>query len=73
MTLDEGRIDRIGVVVHPRRRLDNALATLHVWAEDHGGEVVQVPVRGQDRVVAELGDAATCDLVVALGGDGTTL
>jgi NAD+ kinase len=73
MTLAEGRIDRIGVVVHPRRRLDDALATLTAWAEDHGGELVQVPVDGQDRVVAPLGDAATCDVIVALGGDGTTL
>ena len=28
---------------------------------------------GQDRRVAEPGDPATCDVIVALGGDGTTL
>jgi NAD+ kinase len=32
-----------------------------------------VPAAGQDRTVAERGDAADCDAIVALGGDGTTL
>jgi NAD+ kinase len=32
-----------------------------------------VPVDGQDREVAPAGRAETCDLVIALGGDGTTL
>jgi NAD+ kinase len=35
--------------------------------------VVQVPAPGQDREVAEPGDPAECDAIVALGGDGTTL
>jgi NAD+ kinase len=35
--------------------------------------VVQVPAAGQERRVAPLGDPATCDLIAALGGDGTTL
>jgi NAD+ kinase len=73
MSLAEGRIGRIGVVVHPHRRLDRALATLRAWTEAHGADVVQVPVRGQARAVAPAGDAASCDLIVALGGDGTTL
>jgi NAD+ kinase len=73
MSLADGRLDRIGVVVHPDRRLDDALAALGAWAEDHGGEVLQVPIPGQERVVAPPADAASCDLVVALGGDGTTL
>lgn len=67
------RINRIGVVVHPHRPLERALESLHAWAAAHGAEVVQIPVRGQDRVVAPAGDVASCDLVVALGGDGTTL
>ena len=33
----------------------------------------QIRVGGQERVVADAGDAADCDLVLALGGDGTTL
>ncbi len=67
------RIDRLGVVVHPHRPLERALETLHAWAAANGADVVQIPIRGQERVVAPAGDAASCDLVVALGGDGTTL
>ena len=32
-----------------------------------------MPAAGQERRVAKAGDAAACDLIVALGGDGTTL
>lgn len=67
------RIDRLGVVVHPHRPLERALETLRAWAAAHGANVVQLPIDGQTRVVAPAGDAASCDLVVALGGDGTTL
>ena len=67
------RITRLGLVVHPRRELDDALDSIRAWSDRHGVEVVQVPVSGQDRRVAEPGDPATCDLIVALGGDGTTL
>ena len=65
--------ERIGVVVHPSRELERALATLRGWAARHGAEVVQVPTPGVERRVAPEGDAAACDLVIALGGDGTTL
>jgi NAD+ kinase len=68
-----GRIDRIGVVVHPHRRLERALETLGAWTAAHGADVVQIPIRGQERVVAPAGDVASCDLIAALGGDGTTL
>jgi NAD+ kinase len=67
------RLNRIGVVVHPHRTLERALATLHAWAAAHDVDVVQVPIDGQDRSVAPPGDAATCDLIIAMGGDGTTL
>ncbi|WCB92957.1 hypothetical protein DSM104299_01657 [Baekduia alba] len=73
MSLAGGPIDRIGLVVHPHRPLLGALAALEAWTQRHGAELVQVPIAGQDRVVAPPGDAATVDLVVALGGDGTTL
>jgi NAD+ kinase len=73
MSLADGRIERIGVVVHPHRRLDNALETLGTWARQRGTDVVQVRVHGQTREVAPAGDAATCDVIAALGGDGTTL
>ena len=73
MSLATGRIDRIGVVVHPRRGLERALATLAAWAEAHGADVVQVRIAGQTRVVAPYGETGDCDVVAALGGDGTTL
>jgi NAD+ kinase len=68
-----GHINRIGVVVHPHRPLERALESLRAWTAAHGAEVVQIPVRGQERVVAPAGEAASCDLIVAVGGDGTTL
>ncbi len=64
---------RLGVVVHPQRPLDRALETLRTWTAAHGADIVQIPIDGQERVVAPAGDAASCDLVIALGGDGTTL
>ena len=66
-------MERIGLVVHPRRAIGRALDAVADWAAARGIEVVQVRTPGQDREVAPAGDAADCDLVVALGGDGTTL
>jgi NAD+ kinase len=73
MSLGAGRIDRIGLVVHPNRPLGAALEAMQAWAREHDAELVQVPIHGQDRVVAAPGDAAACDVIAALGGDGTTL
>lgn len=64
---------RIGVVVHPKRAVDTALDALKAWAGANGGDIVQVPVAGQHREVAPLADAQSCDLIAAVGGDGTTL
>ena len=64
---------RIGLVVHPRRELGRALATLRDWADEQGAALVQLPSPGQQQEVAPRGDAHGSDLVVALGGDGTTL
>src|SRR5215210_4732772 len=66
-------MERIGLVVHPNRDLGMALATLEEWAARHGTEIVQLRPPGSGRVVAPPGEAADCDVVVALGGDGTTL
>jgi NAD+ kinase len=66
-------IGRLGLVVHPRREIGGALDALTRWCEANGADLVQVPTPGQERHVAEPGDAADCDLIVALGGDGTTL
>jgi|SRR4051794_2791051 NAD+ kinase len=65
--------DRIGLVVHPRRELDRALATVREWAERRGTELVQADLPGQEQEVAPRGEVGACDLVIALGGDGTTL
>jgi len=65
--------DRIGLVVHPRRELGRALGTVREWAERQGTELIQVDLPGQEQEVAPRGDVGACDLVMALGGDGTTL
>ncbi len=67
----DDRFDRIGLAVHPRRELDGALATIRDWAGRQGAEVVQIA--SDEREVAPRGEAADCDLAIALGGDGTTL
>ena len=63
----------LGLVVHPRRDIDEALETIREWAEKHEVAVGQVLIAGQSRRIAEPVDVESCDLVLALGGDGTTL
>jgi NAD+ kinase len=63
----------VGVVVHPRRDIDQALDAARSWAEGRGGTFVQVAVDGQKRRVADLAEPAECDLLLAVGGDGTVL
>lgn len=64
---------RVGVVVHPARDISEPLRALHGWTGSRGVDVVQIPVAGQHREVAERGNASDCDLIVSIGGDGTTL
>src|SRR3954471_17407440 len=66
-------MERIGLVVHPSREIGKPLAALGEWAKEHGLDIVQVPARGAMRMVAPPGEVDACDLVVALGGDGTVL
>jgi NAD+ kinase len=66
-------VRRIGLVVHPSRPLDGVLDELNAWAARHGVEVSQVRIAGQSREVAAPVAPADCDLLIALGGDGTTL
>jgi NAD+ kinase len=66
-------LDRVGLVVHPHRSLEAALETVRQWAAENGADVVQVRIDGQERVVADPGPAESCDVILALGGDGTTL
>jgi len=64
---------RVGLVVHPSREIGRPLATLEEWAEQHGIEVVQLRAQNSVREVAPFGELRSCDLVVAIGGDGTVL
>jgi len=64
---------QVGVVVHPRRDVDTALAAMRAWAATYGVALGQVLIPGQTRRVAEPVDVEACDLVLALGGDGTAL
>jgi NAD+ kinase len=67
------RLDRLGLVVHPRREIGTAVDNARAWTDANGAELVQIPVSGQERVVADAGEVAACDLVLAVGGDGTAL
>ena len=62
----EAALRCIGIVVHPSRNIDRPLERLRGWAGEHGVDVVQVPVSGQDRIVAAAGDFAACDLIVSI-------
>lgn len=63
---------RVGVLVHPTRPVQEALEILRRWTQQHGLELVQVP-EGEQPPVAPAGQVSACDLVAALGGDGTVL
>jgi NAD+ kinase len=66
--------DRIALVVHPTRAIENALDTLRRWTDEHGIGLVQLATEGvAHRDVAAPGEVAGGDLVVAVGGDGTVL
>ncbi len=64
---------RIGLVVHPTRDVDRTLDAIADWAAEHGVELMQIRSRDDDRDVAPPGEPGNCDLVVAVGGDGTML
>ena len=70
----ESAFQRVAVVVHPSRPVDQALGALTRWAEEHGVELVQLANRGEThRRIAAPAEVERGDLVVALGGDGTVL
>jgi NAD+ kinase len=64
---------RVGVVVHPNRNIEKPLRALREWTGRHGADLVQIPIPGQHHEVADHGIASECDLLVAIGGDGTAL
>ena len=66
--------ERIGIVVHPRRDLRGALATLEdVDVGRTASSSCRCSAPGDGPEVAPAGRAEACDVVLALGGDGTTL
>jgi NAD+ kinase len=64
---------RIGLVVHPSRSVDRPLSLVQEWSDAHTVELTQVPAAYSQRRVAGEGDAGEADLIVSIGGDGTTL
>jgi NAD+ kinase len=64
---------RIGLVVHPIRDIHETFQAVRSWSDSHDVEIVQVPVLGQQQELAPEGEASGCDVIVAIGGDGTTL
>jgi NAD+ kinase len=49
------------------------MQALREWTDAHDVEVVQVAAPCHQQEVAARGDAAECDLIVSIGGDGTAL
>jgi NAD+ kinase len=64
---------RIGLVVHPTRDIHETFQAACGWSASHDVDIVQVPVLGQQQALAPEGAASACELIVAIGGDGTTL
>jgi NAD+ kinase len=67
------KLSCLGLVVHPTRSIDGVLRELRHWAGLNQARLVQVRATYDQQHVAEEGDAAECDVIVAIGGDGTTL
>jgi NAD+ kinase len=65
-------MERVGVLVHPTRPVQNAADFLQRWTADRGLRLVQIRA-GEQPPVAPSGEVSACDLVTALGGDGTIL
>ncbi|MDQ6818074.1 MAG: NAD(+)/NADH kinase [Actinomycetota bacterium] len=65
-------MERVGVLVHPVRPVLDAVEVLQCWTGERGLELVQIPA-GEQPSVAPPGEVSACDLVAALGGDGTVL
>lgn len=59
-------------MVHPTRPVEDALDVLRRWVDARGLELVQIQ-SGEQPFVAPWGDVSACDLITALGGDGTIL
>jgi NAD+ kinase len=71
--MEGAKLRQLGLVVHPTREVQGVLDAIFAWASAHDVDVGQVPVQGQTRHLAAPVDAVACDLLLAIGGDGTTL
>ncbi|HTP21686.1 MAG TPA: NAD(+)/NADH kinase [Solirubrobacteraceae bacterium] len=67
------RHKRVGILVHPTRNVDEPLRQIQEWTERHAVDVVQVATAYPQRPIAKKGDIARIDLIISIGGDGTTL
>ncbi len=68
-----GELRRVGVVVHPTRDVDEPIGEVLGWARARDVDVGQIAFGDSGRTVAEQVDPDEQDLIVAIGGDGTTL
>jgi NAD+ kinase len=65
-------MERVGVLAHPTREVQDAVELLDRWTCKRGLALVQIQT-GRQPQVAPPGEVSACDLIVALGGDGTIL
>ncbi len=65
-------MERLGVLVHPTRPVQDGIKILKQWTFERDLELVQIQA-GEQPAVAPIGEVTACDLIVALGGDGTIL
>ena len=67
----EPAFDRIAMVVHATRAIENALAALRRWTDGRGIELVRLATSHDvRRQVATFGEVDSRDLVVAAGAMG---
>ncbi len=64
---------RLGLVTHPVRDVEEPLNAIKDWADEHCAVLGRVPVLGGQRQLFDACDPSDCDLILAIGGDGTTL
>jgi NAD+ kinase len=67
------QLRKVGLVIHPTRNVDLPLKEIAAWAKEVGVEVGQVPFANEERRIAEEIPPDECDVLLAIGGDGTTL
>lgn len=66
-------MSRYGLVVHPSRDVRAPREALLKWAARNGVEVVVLGERLEGHDEVPLGEADGCEVIVAIGGDGTIL